>query len=70
MTNDLREKFEKEYQTGDFISDAISLARRTDGEYEQSLARLCWKWFQKGNAAGEPSASPQLNTALETCGGI
>jgi len=46
-----REKFEKEYASGDAVSDAISLARREDGEYEQALARMCFKWFRKGHEA-------------------
>lgn len=66
----LRQAFESEYSSGDTICDAMSMARRDDGEYEQSLARLCWKWFQKGNAAGEPLASPQINTVTESCGGV
>ena len=68
--DELRKDFEAAYSSGDAICDAMSMARREDGEYEQSLARLCWKWFQEGNAAGEPLASPQLNTATETCGGV
>lgn len=45
-----REAFEATYSSGDVISDAMSLARRGDGEYEQSLARLCFKWFCRGRA--------------------
>lgn len=44
-----REAFEAEYASGDPWSDAISLARREDGEYYQALARMCFKWFCKGN---------------------
>lgn len=51
MTDTVREKFEKEYSSGDLCCDAISLARREDGEYEQALARMCFKWFCKGGAA-------------------
>lgn len=51
MTDTMREKFEKEYSSGDLCCDAISLARREDGEYEQALARMCFKWFCKGSAA-------------------
>lgn len=43
-----RAAFEREYATGDAVSDSISLARREDGEYEQALARMCFKWFCKG----------------------
>lgn len=46
-----REAFELQYASGDYASDAISLARRQDGEYEQALARLCFKWFCKGRKA-------------------
>lgn len=49
---DTRERFEREYGCGDPISDAMSLARREDGEYEQSLARLCFRWFCKGRSGG------------------
>lgn len=52
MTTDKqREAFEREYATGDAVSDSISLARREDGEYEQALARMCFKWFCKGQKA-------------------
>ncbi len=44
-----REAFEAQYASGDGFSDAISLARREDGEYEQALARMCFKWFCKGS---------------------
>lgn len=49
----LRVDFERQYASGDDVSDAISLARRDDGEYEQALARLCFKWFCKGRTAPE-----------------
>jgi hypothetical protein len=51
MTDKTREAFEAQYASGDAFSDAISLARRDDGEYEQALARMCYKWFCKGQAA-------------------
>lgn len=53
-----REAFEREYASGDCVSDAISLARRDDGDYEQALARMCYKWFCKGKAA---SSTPVVN---------
>lgn len=51
MDDKIREAFEREYSMGDVMGDAISMARREDGEYEQALARLCFKWFCKGQAA-------------------
>lgn len=52
MENKMREEFEVKYGTGDRLVDSISLAIREDGEYEQALARLCFKWFSHGHRAG------------------
>ena len=58
MTNrrEAREAFEMEYKTGEPLIDIESLARRQDGEYETALARLCFKWFSKGQALQRPAA--------------
>lgn len=48
MSDEMREAFEREQCTGDVVSDAITLSRREDGEYEHAWARVCWKWFKKG----------------------
>lgn len=49
MNNEqLRKEFESMYSVGDRIVDSHSLAMREDGEYEQALARMCFKWFSRG----------------------
>jgi hypothetical protein len=58
MTDKCKEEFEKAYSTGDALSDSISLAVRDDGEYEQSLARLCFKWFSTGQQAAYNRTPP------------
>jgi len=49
--SEIRKAFEELYSSGDNICDAMSMAKRDDGEYEQALARLCSKWFNKGHQA-------------------
>lgn len=51
MTDKIRGAFEVQYSTGDEFSDSISLARNGNGAYEQSLARVCYKWFTRGYQA-------------------
>lgn len=60
----MREAFEAAYSSGDCLSDAISLAYREDGEYEQSLARLCFKWFCKGYEANRAHAIAILESDM------
>jgi hypothetical protein len=51
MSDTVREKFEQEYKCGDECIDALSLCTNPDGTYQQALARMCFKWFCKGQAA-------------------
>lgn len=64
----IRQEFEAKYSSGDVISDAMSLARRDDGEYEQSLARLCFKWFCRGRVCSHSDLtmldSPEMVEAI------
>lgn len=63
MTNDkVKQDFGAAYSSGDTICDAMSLARRDDGEYKQALARLCYKWFIKGRAAERAEIREKLES--------
>ena len=62
---DIRKDFEAVYSTGESIIDAHSLAMRDDGEYEQALARLCFKYFSKGYQAGRAHGVDGLISKIE-----
>ena len=59
-----RAAFEREYASRAEFVDAISLCKNPDGTYQQALARMCFKWFCKGQAAKADSRA--INEALDS----